>query len=371
MANQTVICIQDFTIARFKSSLYNPLMKIWLEDIEKELYKWLPLQIEREWVDLMGVDSGQFRDFRVFESICEPARDLVYRGGKRWRPLLMLLTARMLGGQRAFERALQLVSVVEFPHNGSLIIDDIEDSSDMRRGKPATHITHGVDISINAGNLLYYLPTLAIDTADVPDEIRLRLYRIYARYMRRVHLGQGMDITWHHTIDTIPDISSYETMCRLKTGCLAAMGSELGAAVATDNEETIAQAGSIAETIGLGFQILDDVINLEKGNPGKRRGDDIVENKKSLPIILYATLHPEKNEHLFSVFGKAQSEGYAASEAEILELIGEVEKSGALTQARAYAKDLFGGVKTRIEQLYEPSSDREFLLAMVNSFMEA
>ena len=353
------------------SSLYNPVMKIWLEDIEKELYRWLPLKIERAWVDLMGVDSGQFRDYQVFESICEPARDLVYRGGKRWRPLLMLLTARMLGGHEAFTRALQLVSVVELPHNGSLIIDDIEDNSDMRRGKPATHITHGMDISINAGNLLYFLPTLAIDTADVSDEIRLRLYRIYARYMRRVHLGQGMDITWHHTIDIIPDISSYETMCRLKTGCLAAMGSELGAAVATDDEEIIRKAGSIAETIGLGFQILDDVINLEKGNPGKRRGDDIVENKKSLPIILYATLHPERLEHLFSVFRQAQAEGYVASEARILELIEDVEKSGALLQARAYAHDLFSDVRTRIKQGYGPSSDREFLLAMVNSFTEA
>ncbi len=344
-------------------------MKIWLNAIENELYRMLPQVVDHTWLEMVAAEHFPTVDEHLFNSICEPARDLVYRGGKRWRPLLMLLTAKMLGGQAAFDIARKIVSLVELPHNGSLIIDDIEDGSDLRRGKPATHITYGVDISINAGNMLYFLPTLALDQAPVSDHVRLKLYQIYAKYMRKIHLGQGMDIVWHHDIEYIPTIEAYETMCRFKTGCLAAMGSEIGAAVAIDDDSVVKQAGHIAETIGLGFQILDDVINLKSGNPGKNRGDDIVENKKSLPIILYANAHPEKKEHLFAVFQHAQALGYAAAQPEILELINRIEQSGALEQAKTHAFELFQDVLHQIRNLYAPSADREFLISMVQSFM--
>lgn len=346
-------------------------MKIWLDDIEQELYRMLPMRVSHDWVEMVLQDSSTFSDDALFDAICEPARDLVYRGGKRWRPLLMLLTAKMLGGQQAFEIAKGLTTLVELPHNGSLIIDDIEDGSDLRRGKPATHITYGTDISINAGNMLYFLPTLAIDEADIPECLKLRLYQIYATYMRKIHLGQGMDITWHHTIDVIPSVEAYEMMCRMKTGCLAAMGTELGAAIATDDTAVIKQSGRIAETLGLGFQIIDDVINLETGNPGKNRGDDIVENKKSLPIILYANAFPQNREHLYSVFRQAHDYGYDAAKDRIIELIGCIEESGTLVRARDYAFNLFGTVIEEIEQLYEPSADRDFLITMVHSFLNA
>jgi octaprenyl-diphosphate synthase len=346
-------------------------MKSYLEVIEQRLQQLLPQQVDPQWVSMLLSSQENVTDVSVFDAICAPARDLVYSGGKRWRPLFMLLTARMLGGQEAGERALHLVALVELPHNGSLIIDDIEDGADMRRGNPSVHITHGIDSAINAGNFLYYLPTIALDRLDVSPEVRLRLYQIYANYMRKIHLGQGMDITWHNQQNVLPDVASYELMCRLKTGCLAAMGCELGAAVATDDEQVIAQSGAIAETAGLGFQIIDDVLNLEKGNPGKLRGDDIVENKKSLPIILYAEACPDKREELFTTFHLAQRDGYAASEKAILHLIDDIERSGVLAQARSYASGLFDQVTSMTEQLYPPSADRDQFLAMIEGFRQA
>jgi octaprenyl-diphosphate synthase len=346
-------------------------MKIWLDSIENELYRILPKHIDSSWVRKIFTPEETLSEFNLFDAICEPARDLMYSGGKRWRPLLMLLSAKMLGGQEAFEKAMTLVPLVEMPHNGSLIIDDIEDQSDLRRGKPATHITHGIDLSINAGSMLFFLPTVALDEAPISDVKRLLIYQIYAKYMRKIHMGQGMDIVWHHDIEGIPSIESYETMSRLKTGCLAAMGSEIGAAVAVDDMTIIEEAGMIAETIGLGFQILDDVINLEKGNPGKNRGDDIVENKKSLPVILYANAHPEKHEHLFSVFRHAQSNGYGASKVEILALIDEIIGSGVLEQARKRAHDLFQGVLEMINEVYGASQERDLLISMVEGFKKA
>ncbi len=346
-------------------------MKLWLQQIESELQKILPLTVDRAWVDRIFGDKAPCSEELLFDTICDPGRTLVYRGGKRWRPLLMLLMAKMLGGEPAFERALSLVSLVELPHNGSLIIDDIEDQSEVRRGKPAIHITHGVDLAINAGSMLFFLPTLELDDAPITDAQRLQVYQIYAKYMRKIHIGQGMDIVWHHSISDIPDIDAYETMCRLKTGCLAAMGAEIGAAVGTDDEKTIVAAGKVAETIGLGFQILDDVINLEKGNPGKNQGDDIVENKKSLPIILYAQQHPKRLDTVFTVFEHAQSHGYENAKPEIMEFINEITASGVLDQAREHAHQLFQQVEQQIVSIFPPSEERDVLFSMVQSFIDA
>ena len=106
----------------------------------------------------------------------------------------MVLCCELAGGEA--EEALPLAPVVEFPHNGSLIVDDIEDSSDLRRGEPAVHKIYGEDMSINTGNLLYFLPTFLIDESDFSDELKLRLYRYYTVNLRRLHFGQGLDIQW-------------------------------------------------------------------------------------------------------------------------------------------------------------------------------
>ena len=346
-------------------------MDRWLNIIEHELKRVLPESSDQTWIEWVLGSSAPPTDTVAIDQFSEPARDLIRRGGKRWRPLFMMLTAKMLGGDTALALAERLVSLVELPHNGSLIVDDIEDKSDWRRGGPAMHIVYGEDFSINAGNFLYFLPTKTIDEAPLDDKVKLQIYQIYAKYMRRVHMGQGMDICWHHQHRTFPSVQEYELMCRLKTGCLAAMGCEIGAAVAVDDPQVIWRAGHIAETIGVGFQILDDVINLETGNPGKNRGDDIVENKKSLPIILYANAFPQNREHLYSVFRQAHDHGYDAAKDRIIELIGRIEESGTLAKARDYAFNLFGTVIEEIEQLYEPSADRDFLITMVHSFLNA
>ncbi|HAF85529.1 MAG TPA: polyprenyl synthetase family protein [Sphaerochaeta sp.] len=369
------VCLQK-TSSRFLSivsvgiSPYNPPMNRWLNTIEHELNRVLPESSDQKWIEWVLDSSAPPTDTTTIDRFSEPARDLIRRGGKRWRPLFMMLTAKMLGGERALALAERLVSLVELPHNGSLIVDDIEDNSDWRRGGPAMHILYGEDFSINAGNFLYFLPTKAIDEAAVDDKVKLLIYQIYAKYMRRIHLGQGMDICWHHH-RTFPPVQEYELMCRLKTGCLPAMGCEIGAALALDDPQVIRRAGHIAETIGVGFQILDDVINLEKGNPGKMQGDDIIENKKSLPIIIYVEENPDQVEYVMGVFQEARKAGYDGSTTLIKELLGKIQASGSLAKARKRAFTLFEEALQEIHTLYAPSAERDMLVSMVNSFFSA
>ncbi|PKL28303.1 MAG: polyprenyl synthetase family protein [Spirochaetae bacterium HGW-Spirochaetae-2] len=346
-------------------------MDRWLNIIEHELKRVLPESSDQTWIEWVLGSSAPPTDTVAIDQFSEPARDLIRRGGKRWRPLFMMLTAKMLGGDTALALAERLVSLVELPHNGSLIVDDIEDKSDWRRGGPAMHILYGEDFSINAGNFLYFLPTKTIDEAPLDDKVKLQIYQIYAKYMRRVHMGQGMDICWHHQHRTFPSVQEYELMCRLKTGCLAAMGCEIGAAVAVDDPQVIWRAGHIAETIGVGFQILDDVINLEKGNPGKKHGDDIVENKKSLPIIMYVEENPEQVEYLIGVFQQARKDGYDDSISSIEELLGNIQASGTLGKARNRAFALFEEALQEIDSLYAPSAERDMLVSMIHRFFSA
>lgn len=342
-----------------------------LDRIEEELKQAMPDAITQHWVDTVSEEHIPSADTEVFDRFCEPGRDLLRRGGKRWRPLMMVYTAEMLGGVQAAEAAYHLTPVVEFPHNGSLIIDDIEDDSDWRRGDRAVHLKYGTDVSINAGNLLYYLPTHLIDSAPVDDRIRLQIYQIYAKYLRRVHLGQGLDITWHNHPEIIPSLEEYEQMCRYKTGCLAGMSAQIGAAAASAAPEVILQAGITAEKIGVGFQIKDDVINLKTGNPGKKRGDDIVENKKSMPIIIYLRRFPERFSQVQEVFDIAREKGIEGAEREIESLISDLLSSGAVAEAEARSMSLLNEALEEIRVGHTPCEARAELLSMIERFIRS
>lgn len=319
-----------------------------LEKIEQELNRWLPgeqLAVGNEqgtafsWAE--KVFAGSASPYHGI--LTGPCRDLLMRGGKRWRPLLMALVCETLGGGDA---AVPLAPLVEFCHNASLIHDDIEDSSDERRGKPAVHLIYGIDAAINSGSFLYFLPLACIESwAEQRDAgMAAGIYALWGKYMRKLHLGQAMDIHWHRNPGAIPTVDEYLAMCALKTGCLARFAAELGAAVAgiAGNRPSgmipLRNFGEAAEKLGIGFQILDDVKNLTTGLPGKKRGDDIVEGKKSLPVLLYLHRDPEKIKMVSRCFSAAGSGGVNVPEVE--ELIQLLLAGGTIAEAEKRGRNL-------------------------------
>jgi octaprenyl-diphosphate synthase len=290
----------------------NDSYSVILQKIEVELEKALP--------DI-GVDG-----------LVEPCCDLLARGGKRWRPLLLVLA----GDQS--ESAYKLTPLVEFAHTASLIHDDIEDSSDMRRGASAAHIVWGVDTALNAASWLYFQAAVCIRNAGLSVVLENRLYALYLEELRNLHLGQAMDISWHKNNTALPSTDEYMTMIRLKTGTLASLAVKIGLYTGGAEESLAMSAGKIAANIGAAFQILDDVTNLTTGNPGKKRGDDIVEGKKSYPVLL----HIEKNKRDFPLiaayFQQAKHEGVDSSAIESCILL--LTKSDAIAQAIAFAHTL-------------------------------
>jgi len=322
--------------------------KLRLEKIEEVLDFWLPRSADPAWAErIFGIKPGSV-DPALLGSLTAPGRDLIDRGGKRWRPLLMLLVANALAGDCGEAAALPLVPLVEFCHNASLIHDDIEDNSDERRGKPAVHLVYGADAAINSGAFLYFLPLACIKGSGLSFESQKNIRESWGLFMRKLHLGQAMDISWHRDFYSLPEIPEYVQMCRLKTGCLAGMAAVLAFHCVEDSLKTAGKAKAAAdlqdklregaEKLGVGFQILDDVKNLSTGVPGKKRGDDIVEGKKSLPVLLYLHKNPEKMEFAAGCFRAARSAGIAAPELE--ELIGAMQETGALEEARVMGADM-------------------------------
>lgn len=298
-------------------------------------------------------------------SAYRPAEALLGGGGKRWRPLLMTLCGGLTGRQPD-ETLLSLTPLPELVHNGTLIVDDIEDGAVLRRGAPCAHIRFGVDTAVNTGNLLYFLPTVLIDNADLTDSQKLTLYRIYSYYMRRVHFGQALDIEWHKT-DKIPQEAAYLQMCRLKTGSLAAMAAECGLFLGGGTPEQRKMIGTVAENIGIVFQIADDIINLRTGNKGKNRGDDIVEKKKSLPVILYCRRNDPSE--LMKLMQTAADRGYENAETEVLRAVQMILDSGADKEAEAVAETLRRQTLDTLKTAFPETESRRQIEEMIARFL--
>jgi octaprenyl-diphosphate synthase len=318
-----------------------------LEKIEAVLDQWLPETPDLAWLEKVFTPfpADGSVSLALATSLTRPGRDLLKRGGKRWRPLLMLLVAECVAGESGGEAALPLTPLVEIPHNASLIHDDIEDNSEERRGMPAIHVKYGTDTAINSGAFMYFLPLACLSAWKGKPEIKEQIWTVWSNHMRALHLGQAMDIAWHRDFNSLPNLDEYDRMCRLKTGCLARLSAILGVyaagkkAVGTSALKEINLLanvlGKAAEQLGVGFQILDDVKNLSTGIPGKKRGDDIVEGKKSLPVLLFLHRYPNKREFASRCFAAARIAGVDAHE--VNEFIYELEKAGVLGEGQEKA----------------------------------
>ncbi len=310
--------------------------------IEQALSSVLPDSVDSSWLTRVAGGDCRGASPEWADAFLEPGRELLRRGGKRWRPLVTVLTCEALGGGRAADI---LAALTEIPHNGSLIIDDIEDASLTRRGGPAIHTVFGEDLAINMGNLMYFLPTIILERTTFDAATLAAITSDWLAVMRRLHLGQGYDILWHREAALFPDEESYLRMCRFKTGSLASLAAVLGARAAASCKDGIDEAlihtlGGAWENLGTGFQILDDVQNLSSGIPGKDRGDDIVEGKKSLPVILHAAANPGDIDRLIRLFEVAAEKTPGGDWSAVEEAIALLEGSGALAEAREKGREL-------------------------------
>lgn len=239
---------------------------------------------------LCGESSYAYDTVGPTRALAEPLRDFLSRAGKGLRSRLFSLILQAFGKEEADYRDYMLI--VELSHNGTLIIDDIEDGSSLRRGKPCIHHIYGTDVAMNAGNALYFLSLLPLLKREVgvSDGKRSRIFQIYVQGMIRLHFGQSMDIAWHRGFLDLERITEekYLQMCSMKTGALYRMSAEIAGVLADAEEAVVEELGRFGCAIGVAFQIQDDLLDIRGGRfaLGKGgRGKDVTEGKVTLLVI--------------------------------------------------------------------------------------
>ena len=221
-------------------------------------------------------------------------------GGKRIRPALSILTCLSLNG--SVKDVIKPAAILELFHNFTLIHDDIEDNSLLRRGEPTLHISHGLPIALNSGDALYTALWDALVSLDLDPAVLIRLQKLYVSVFKRVVDGQGIELNWYRDNNFGVSEEDYLFMVRGKTASLIGLSCVIGAFIAKKDEPIQRKMQEFGENLGLAFQIQDDVLNLI-GNLEeykKEIGGDITEGKRTL-IVVHAFKHTIKKDKDFLI----------------------------------------------------------------------
>jgi len=305
------------------------------------------------------------------KALAEPIWEFLDRGGKRWRPALFLLICEALGKNP--KDFIDFAIIPEVIHNGTLMIDDIEDSSEFRRGKPCTYKIYGLDIAINAGNAMYYLPLLPLmkHRDKFSHEKLKKIYEIYVQEMINLSLGQAMDIAWHRGLAEADNLTEkdYMQMCAYKTGTLARLSAKIAAVLADADDELIEKLGRFAESIGVAFQMQDDILDLTSMSFAAKkggRGQDITEGKRTLIVIhTLERANLKDRRRLIEILNMHTSNQKLKDEA-----ISIMQKYDSINYVKELARKIVNESWKNVEGLLPASDAKEKLRAFADFLIE-
>lgn len=272
-------------------------------------------------------------------------------GGKRVRPALLLMAARMSGYQG--QSAVLYASVVEFIHTATLVHDDIIDDAELRRGRQAVHSRWGNDITVLLGDFLYIKSMSMALTHDNLDLIRL-LCEVTLRMIE----GELFQLTKNGVVD-ITEEDHFEII-RRKTAYLFAGCAKIGGMLGATTREQQEALWDYGFNIGMAFQLVDDLLDFTgvEDTIGKPVGGDLREGKITLPII-HLLRHDESAERLVRA---VVAEGSITIE-EWREINGLLTQYGSIDYAYRTAVEFVDRAKKAL-YLFPASSERDALMAL-------
>ncbi len=282
------------------------------------------------------------------------AEHIIAAGGKRLRPMLLLLAARALGHSGA--DAHQLAAVVEFIHTATLLHDDVVDESDLRRGRKTANALFGNAASVLVGDFLYSRSFQLMVELE-----RLPVMKVLADTTNAIAEGEVLQLLHIRNPDT--DEPAYLKVIERKTAVLFAAATRLGAFLAGADDIVQQRLHDYGMALGYAFQIADDVLDYsaDEATLGKHLGDDLAEGKATLPLI-HAIQHsgPGVRDRLRAIvengdvdampevlaainatggleYSRRRAETYAAEAEAALDGLDENEATGALRGLARYA----------------------------------
>lgn len=228
--------------------------------------------------DLMKVDQCVVDDLQSDIPLIKKISDyVVTAGGKRVRPILLLLIARALGYKG--DGHIFLATMIEYIHTASLLHDDVVDESDLRRGKPTASFKWGNSAAVLTGDFMYSRAfELMVQTKD------LRICEIVAGAVNRISEGEVIQLL--NVGDASLDEARYLDVIERKTGVLFEAAARMAATIAKADKEIEENVAKYALCLGRAFQIVDDVLDYSGTKKiGKNLGGDLKERKMTMPLI--------------------------------------------------------------------------------------
>lgn len=256
--------------------------------------------------------------------INQVAEHIVSAGGKRLRPMLVMLAGRATGSVGAEHH--QLAAIVEFIHTSTLLHDDVVDESDLRRGRSTANAIWGNAASVLVGDFLYSRSFQLMVELD-----RMPVMRILADTTNRIAEGEVLQLLHVRNPDT--DEAAYLNVIERKTAVLFAAGTKLGALASGADEATQQALYDYGMQLGYAFQIADDVLDYsgDADALGKNLGDDLAEGKATLPLIhAMAQATPDVRARLRSIVETGDTDA-------LPEVLAAIEAAGSLEYSRARA----------------------------------
>lgn len=232
------------------------------------------------------------------KELYEPISYILSIGGKRMRPIILMMAHELFGGNP--KEVVNQALAIEIFHNFTLVHDDIMDNAPVRRGQPTVHTKWNENIGILSGDVMFVLAYKLICESN-PDNLK-EVLDTFNKTAIGVCEGQQFDMNFELTSDVT--IDDYIQMIRLKTAVLLGGGMQIGAILANASADDIIKINAFGENLGIAFQLQDDILDVY-GDPdkfGKQVGGDIISNKKTYLLLKALEIAPEgTKQHLINV----------------------------------------------------------------------
>ena len=318
------------------------MAEAWYSSIKNELS-----EVERTIVEVVHSDNPE---------LDEMCNYVITSGGKRVRPAICILSYLACGGKDV-RKAIRMGSAFEVVHSASLIHDDINDKSEIRRGRRTLHKEYCVSKAIVAGDYMMAkgFQALGSTSREIVDVI--------VEAASRMSEGEFVQKDFEHAKNVTEN--DYYEIIKGKTAKFIQACAKSGAYISGAEAETVEAIGNYALATGMAFQIIDDTLDVigNLNNTGKRVGLDLLEGKPTLPTIL-AMKDPKYGGRIAEIFVKAE-----AAEEDVAEALELIKKTDVIETCRKKAEEFIEDALSHLKEISE-SIYKDSLISLANYIVD-